>query len=93
MAVSSIVISAYARRFSREQIETALDIALADRASGVLVTQASFQDGSGSGQIISGDPNEVIEILELVLRQLDAPDSPPPGLVSAVDFRSRRAET
>ena len=96
MAVSRSVVDAYKRRFTRAQIEAALDQALADRASGVLVTQVNFQDGGGSGQMIGGDPNEVIEILETVLKVLDAGEAAttsPPGLVSAANFSTRRTET
>ena len=96
MAVSRSVIEAYKRRYSKAQVETALDQALADRASGVAVTQVNFQDGGGSGQAIGGDPNEVIEILEAVLKLYDAGEGAtvaPPGLASSVNFSTRRTET
>lgn len=96
MAVSRSVIDAYKRLYTRAQLETALRKALDDRASGVLVTQVNFQDGGGSGQMIGGDPNEVIEILEAVLKVLDAGDgatTAPPGLMSSVNFSTRRTET
>jgi hypothetical protein len=96
MAVSRSVIDAYKRRFTRAQLETTLDKALEDRASGVQVTQVNFQDGGGSGQMIGGDPNEVIEIIEAVLKILDAGEgatSAPPGLASSVNFSTRRTET
>lgn len=94
MAVSETVIAAYLRIYSRAELISALSIALNDRASGVQVTQVNFQDGGGSGQMISGDPNEVIEILELCLQRLDDPaSSGPKPLASRVTFHRRRSET
>lgn len=93
MAASETVISAYLRIYSQEQLTTALTQALADRASGVQVTQVNFQDGGGAGQVIAGDPNEVIEILELCLQRLDNPDTGPKPLSSRMSFRHRRSET
>ena len=94
MAVSQTVISAYKRCYTTEQLRSALMQALNDRASGVQVTQATFQDGSGAGQMISGDPNEVIETIEICLQQIEAGDDyTPPALSTAVNFRTRRAET
>jgi hypothetical protein len=96
MAVSQNVIDAYLRLYTREQIESALREALADRASGVQVTQASFQDGGGSGVVIPGDPNEVIVILELCLKTLDSQMTggvTGGGISSRVNFRFRRTET
>lgn len=96
MAVSRTVILAYKRLYSRPQVEAALRQALADRAAGVLVTQVNFQDGGGSGQMIGGDPNEVIEILELTLQAMEADENGPagpPGLASSVNFSLRRSET
>ncbi len=94
MPVSRTVISAYTRVYSREQLEAALRIALDDRAAGVLVTQANFENGGGTGQMIQGDPNEVIEIIETCLQELDNPESA--GLrpmAAGVSFRHRRSET
>lgn len=94
MPVSTTVIAAYCRRYTRAQIESALDAALADRASGVQVTNISFSEGGGSGQVINGDPNEVIEILEMCLRRLDDPDAAEtPPLASRINFSRRRCET
>jgi hypothetical protein len=94
VAVSRTVISAYLRLYTPEQLETALAAALADRASGVLVTNISFAEGGGSGQAIQGDPNEIIEILELCLQRLDNPDAPDhQPLASRVNFSRRRFET
>lgn len=94
MAVSQLVLSAYLRIYTRSQIEQALAAALADRAAGVVMTQVSFQDGGGSGQPISGNPNEIIETMELCLRQLDGEASTgPPPLSTAVNFSLRRSET
>lgn len=94
MAVSSIVISAYVRLYTAEQLETALGVALADRAAGVTITNVAFDGGGSSGQPISGDPNELIEILEMALRQKNGEaDSGPQPLASGVNFRTRRFET
>lgn len=95
MAVSRTVIDAYIRCYSKSQLEDALRIALHDRATGVLVTQVSFQDGGGSGTPISGDPNEIIEILELALKQIESGGEThrAPALSAAVNFNRRRTET
>jgi hypothetical protein len=96
MAVSGVVIKAYRRLYTQAQLEAALKQALADRAAGVHVTQVNFQDGGGSGQMIGGDPNEVIEILELTLQSIEADantGSGVPGLASSVNFAFRRSET
>jgi hypothetical protein len=94
VAASETVISAYLRIYSKAQLTAALTQALADRASGVQVTQVNFQDGGGAGQVIAGDPNEVIEILELCLQRLENPDAAGPKPLSArMSFRFRRSET
>lgn len=95
MAVSETVIAAYLRCYTPAELRSALMIALNDRASGVLVTQVNFQDGGGSGQMISGDPNEVIEMLELCLQRLDDPTaaSGKKPIASALNFATRRSET
>lgn len=93
MAVSRTVISAYKRCYSVSQLTEALQIALSDRASGVLVTQVSFQEGGGSGQAITGDPNEIIEILELTLQEIESGESSRPPLASVINFSTRRSET
>lgn len=93
MAVSETVISAYLRIYSASELSTALGIALNDRASGVMVTQANFADGGGSGQMISGDPNEIIEILEICLQRLDDPSRGQKPLASILNFATRRSET
>jgi hypothetical protein len=92
MAVSPHVISAYKRLYSRAELEAALKQALNDRAAGVVVTQINLQDGGGAGQMIQGDPNEIIETLEICLQQLDGA-SAGGGLGSVVNFSSRRSET
>ena len=94
MAVSPIVISAYQRRFTRAQLEAALDQALNDLASGVRLTQVNFQDGGGSGQVIEGDPTELVEILELALRAVESGVAASQGgLAAGVNFSCRRVET
>jgi len=93
VAVSKTVISAYKRCYTFEQLTEALQIALNDRASGVLVTQVSFQEGGGSGQPITGDPNEIIEILELTLQDIENGGSTRPPLAAGINFSTRRSET
>ncbi|MFT3992152.1 MAG: hypothetical protein QM680_12155 [Luteolibacter sp.] len=93
VAVSQIVVDAYVLRYSKAQMEAALDQALADRAAGVQVTQINFESGGGAGQMIGGDPNEVIEILTLALRQLLGDVVGPPPLMSSINFGARRSET
>jgi hypothetical protein len=94
MALSSLVVAAYRRIYSRAQMMEALAAALSDRASGVTITQVNFQDGGGAAVPIKGDPNEIIEILELCLQQIDgtAGDAAPP-LTSTANFSLRRSET
>ena len=92
MAASETVIAAYLRIYTPAELKSALAVALNDRATGVQVTQVSFQDGGGSGQVISGDPNEIIEILELCLQRLADPNARKP-LASAFNFNFRRSET
>jgi len=92
VAVSQTVISAYRRCYSKAQLEEALRIALHDRATGVLVTQVNFQDGGGSGAPIAGDPNEIIEILEITLQQIERGTAGGP-MNSAFNFNTRRLET
>lgn len=93
MAVSRTVIAAYKRCYTEAQLEEALRIALNDRASGVLITQVNFQDGGGNGQAISGDPNEIIEILELALQETEAGTIANKPLSSRINFNTRRCET
>jgi hypothetical protein len=94
VAVSETVIAAYLRIYTPAQLTAALTTALNDRASGVLVTQVNFQDGGGSGQMITGDPNEIIEILELCLQRIDDPSqAAKKPLAAGMNFSSRRSET
>lgn len=94
MAVSRTVIAAYKRCYSKSQLEEALRIALHDRATGVMMTQVNFQDGGGSGVPITGDPNEVIEILEIALQEMESgtADGMQP-LTSCINFSTRRFES
>lgn len=75
MAVNQTVVRAYLTRYTRTQIETALDSALADHASGIAVTNVTFEGGGASGQRITGDPGYLIEILQSCIDQLDDPAS------------------
>lgn len=94
MAVSETVIAAYLRIYTAAELKSALAIALNDRATGVVVTQVNFSEGGGSGQMISGDPNEIIEILELCLQRVDDPTSKAAKPLSSVmNFSTRRSET
>lgn len=67
------IIAAYLRRYNRAQIEAALDQALADLASGVTITNVSYEGGSTSGQI-TGDPQFLITVLNACLDSLDGKD-------------------
>lgn len=94
MAASETIIAAYLRIYTPAELRTALGTALNDRAAGVLVTQVNFAEGGGSGQVISGDPNEVIEILELCLQRIDNPTAATQKpLASVINFSPRRSET
>lgn len=94
MALSRHVIAAYKRIYTKDQLTAALTQALNDRAAGVVVTQVNFQEGGGSGQMIQGDPNEIIEILEIALAELDNERTPGPGpLATVANFSTRRTET
>ena len=94
MAVSETVIAAYLRIYNPAELRSALSTALNDRASGVLVTQVNFQDGGGTGTMITGDPNEIIEILELCLQRLDDPSQAArKPMAAGMNFRTRRSET
>lgn len=92
MAVSQLIIDAYCRRYSQSQLEAALDQALADYASGVKITQVNFQEGGGTGQMIQGDPGQLIEILEIALKQKAGASKGPPPLAHSVNFSTRRSE-
>lgn len=87
------MIDAYKRLYKKHELEQALRVALNDRASGVLVTQVNFQDGGGSGVPIQGDPNEIIEILELALKEIDSGQEAQTPLASGFNFSCRRMET
>lgn len=87
------MIAAYLRIYTPAELKSALAQALNDRASGVVVTQINFQDGGGAGQVISGDPNEVIETLELCLQRLEGRDNGPKPLAAGMNFSTRRSET
>ena len=94
MAVSQLVIDGYKLLYSQKEIEMALGQALADRAAGVRVTSVNLGDAGGAGQMITGDPNEIVETLVLALKQLKGEDTAgPPPLASVVNFAGRRVET
>lgn len=94
MAISRLMIDAYKRQYSEAELATAQKIALSDRAAGVQITQVSFQDGGGSGTMISGDPNEVIETMEICLQEIAGTREAQTAALSApVNFSARRFET
>lgn len=72
--VNQSVINAYKSRYTQAQLETALDAALADHASGIVVTQVTFEGGGSSGRPITGDPSYLIEHLQTALEQIADPD-------------------
>lgn len=71
---SPIIVNAYLARYTRSQIETALDKALANHAAGVVVTSLSF-DGGGSAGELAGSTEALIETFSECLRALDAGES------------------
>lgn len=95
MAASRTVIEAYKSAYNLAELRAMLKQALEDRASGVQVTQANFQDAGGSGQMMPVDPNEIIEILQIAISELENPTSAkgPPPLAAGISFRFRRSET
>jgi 2-methylcitrate dehydratase PrpD len=94
MAVSQHVIDGYLLLYSKSDLEGALRQALSDRAAGVHVTSYHLGDAGGAGQMISGDPNEVIEILTIAIKQANGElTKGPPPLASVVNFSGRRVET
>lgn len=64
------IVDAYVRRYTRAQIETALDRALADYAAGTKITSSSFE-GGGTSATIAGKVEDVIELLQDCLVILD----------------------
>lgn len=95
MAASRNVINAYKSAYTPAELKAMLRQALDDRASGVQVTQANFQDAGGSGQMMPVDPNEIIEILQIAIQELESPNGPsgPPPMSARMNFRTRRSET
>lgn len=73
--VNQSVVAAYKSRYTLAQLQTALDAALADHASGVQVTQVTYEGGGASGQRISGDPGYLIEHLQAAIEQLEDADN------------------
>lgn len=69
--VNTIVVNAYLARYSRGQIEAALDKALANHATGVTVTSLSFEGGASAGEV-TGRTENLIETFAECLRVLDA---------------------
>jgi hypothetical protein len=74
--VNPTIISAYLRRYSKVQLEAALDKALANHAAGVVVTSLSFEGGSSAGEL-SGNTESLIETLMACLTALDADEESP----------------
>jgi hypothetical protein len=94
VAASRTLIEAYKSAYNIAELRAMLRTALDERASGVQVTQVNFQDGGGSGQMIGGDPNEVIEALKIAIDELADPTSTGnKPLAAAVNFSRRRSET
>lgn len=94
MPATRLMIDAYKRHYTVEQLSAAQKQALADRTSGVQITQVNFQDGGGTGTMISGDPNEIIEITEIALQEMEGDRaSGPAPFAAAMNFSRRRFET
>lgn len=82
--IKPVVIRAYLRRYSRKQIETALDQALKDHAAGVRITSLSFEGGSSSGTM-TATPEHIIELMTECLELLDADrDGPAPRPIGSI---------
>jgi hypothetical protein len=75
--VNPTIVNAYLARYSRAQIEAALDKALANHANGVMVTSLSFEGGSSSGQM-TGNTENLIETFTECLRVLDSGETTAP---------------
>lgn len=69
--VNPVVVNAYLARYTREQIEAALDKALANHASGVVVTSLNFEGASSSG-VLTGNTENLIETFTACLAAKDA---------------------
>lgn len=65
------VIRAYIARYTRAQLEAALDQALKDHASGVRITSLSFEGGSSGGQM-TATPEAIIELMTECLETIKA---------------------
>jgi hypothetical protein len=76
--VNPVIVNAYLTRYSRAQIEAALDKALANHASGVMVTSLSFEGGASSGQL-TGTTEMLVETFSECLRLLDAGETAAPA--------------
>lgn len=64
-----VIVNAYLARYTQQQIETALDKALKNFESGVVVTSLSFEGGASSGAV-TGKTEEIIETLTACLQCL-----------------------
>lgn len=66
MAVNAEVAKSYAARYTRTQLEAALDAALADHAANVTMTSVNMASHGSSGQI-NGRTEDVIATLNAAL--------------------------
>lgn len=88
------LVKAMRRFLSRSEIEEAYRTALTayqERATEVVITQASFEGGNTNGQIV-GDPAELMAACEAVLSELDGQKTPSSSTVYH-DFSTRRVGT
>ena len=90
--VDPMIVAAYRRRYSTEEMEAALDQALSDHASGVTITSVSFEGGGSSGQI-NGKPEVLISILETALQAEAGDDTTDETRAPLVNFGSRQIGT
>ena len=76
------------RLYTRDQIEAALKKALDDFASGVKFTSHSW-DGTSTTAVLTGRPEDLIDMLNACLDALDAGTTAPPprSIFVAADFR------
>jgi len=93
MAVNAAVAKAYASRYTRSQIEAALDAALADHAANVVLTSVNMASHGSSGQI-NGRTEDVIETLTAALDYVKGTTTSldPEPIATSWNFSARRCE-
>lgn len=85
----------FAEAYTATELADLRKDALADLASGVQVTNVSLEGGGGSGTPIRMDPARMVRVLAQAIKIADGTDENPlpGGMMSGVNFSTRRAET